>query len=163
MKGWYKKMNLAISTKKQMIARITILVMFILGFIPFLNVTGYSAKGETTTAATTEITNINDIDVSMENDANGNPKIVVKGMDGDSTSSWLVFFNRFKFIISAISGFVFLIGFLMVLVESAMIMIHAHNPTSRSVSVTALIWTIIGMVVGGVASVICVISWNALR
>ena len=156
-------MNLAISTKKQMVARITILVMFILGFIPFLNVTGYSAKGETTTAATTEITNINDIYVSMENDANGNPKIVVKGMDGDSTSSWLVFFNRFKFIISAISGFVFLIGFLMVLIECAMIMIHSHNPQARSVSATALIWTIVTMAVGGVSSVVCVISWNALR
>lgn len=163
MKGWYKKMNLAISTKKQMIARITVLVMFILGFIPFLNVTGYSAKGETTTAATTEITNINDIDVSMENDANGNPKIVVKGMDGDSTSSWLVFFNRFKFIISAISGFVFLIGFLMVLIECTMIMIHSHNPQARSVSTSALIWTIVAMAIGGVSSVICVISWNALR
>lgn len=163
MKGWYKKMNLAISTKKQMVARITILVMFILGFIPFLNVTSYSAQGETTTAATTEITNINDIDVSMENDANGNPKIVVKGMDGDSTSSWLVFFNRFKFIISAISGFVFLIGFLMVLIECAMIMIHSHNPQARSVSATALIWTIVTMAVGGVSSVVCVISWNALR
>ena len=105
-------MSIALTTdeKKMLLTKLVLLALMILGTLPFINIKTYNAADTTaaSTTATTEISNIEDLDVSMSVDSNGKTKVTIKGTDGDSTTTWNTIFQKYHKVITAVSVMVFL-------------------------------------------------------
>lgn len=151
--------------KKMLLTKLVLLALMILGALPFINIKTYNAADTTaaSTTATTEISNIEDLDVSMSVDSNGKTKVTIKGTDGDSTTTWNTIFEKYHKVITAISVMVFLTLGLMFLWNFGAIGVHSRNPQERGKSIIGVVFTAIGAAGAGIASIISVIAWTMLK
>lgn len=160
-------MSIALKTyeKKMLLTKLVLLALMILGALPFINIKTYNAADTTaaSTTATTEISNIEDLDVSMSVDSNGKTKVTIKGTDGDSTTTWNTIFEKYHKLITAISVMVFLTLGLMFLWNFGAIGVHSRNPQERGKSIIGVVFTAIGAAGAGIASIISVIAWTMLK
>lgn len=164
-------MSIALKTyeKKMLLTKLVLLALMILGVLPFINIKTYNAAdnaADTTaasTTATTEISNIEDLDVSMSVDSNGKTKVTIKGTDGDSTTTWNTIFEKYHVLITAVSVMVFLTLGLMFLWNFGAIGVHSRNPQERGKSIVGVIFTAIGSAGAGISSIISVIAWTMLK
>lgn len=160
-------MSIALTTyeKKMLLTKLVLLALIILGALPFINIKTYNAADTTaaSTTATTEISNIEDLDVSMSVDSNGKTKVTIKGTDGDSTTTWNTIFEKYHKLITAISVMVFLTLGLMFLWNFGAIGVHSRNPQERGKSIIGVVFTAIGAAGAGIASIISVIAWTMLK
>lgn len=160
-------MSIALKTyeKKMLLTKLVLLALMILGALPFINIKTYNAADTTaaSTTATTEISNIEDLDVSMSVDSNGKTKVTIKGTDGDSTTTWNTIFEKYHKVITAISVMVFLTLGLMFLWNFGAIGVHSRNPQERGKSIIGVVFTAIGAAGAGIASIISVIAWTMLK
>lgn len=151
--------------KKMLLTKLVLLALMILGTLPFINIKTYNAEDKTaaSTTATTEISNIEDLDVSMSVDSNGKTKVTIKGTDGDSTTTWNTIFEKYHVLITAVSVMVFLTLGLMFLWNFGAIGVHSRNPQERGKSIVGVIFTAIGAAGAGISSIISVIAWTMLK
>lgn len=146
------------------IARVLMIMMLIVGAFPLISTNTYSAKSTKTTNETTESTEeLEDINVSIKTDNSGKSKLDITGMDGDGDSSFNKLFSKSKTIVTVIAGMAFLIFLAMFIINCTSVAVNSKNPNARGASVSACVWTGIAMAVCGSATLICALSWNALK
>ena len=115
---------------------------------------------QTTEASTLSEKDLGDLNVTMGTDGKITTSFDEKT---DSTSTWNTIFQKYRVVITGISGIAtlsFLAIFIILMLKLAK---SADNPTERSKVLNGVLWTGIALALTGSATLMCALAWNALK
>lgn len=140
------------------------LAMFPLTFFPSQERV-YAAGEDKSTEQSTEAATLNEKELGDLNVTMGSDGKITTTFDEktDSTSTWNTIFQKYRVVITGISGIAtlsFLAIFIILMLKLAK---SADNPTERSKVLNGVLWTGIALALTGSATLMCALAWNALK
>ncbi|MBR5180568.1 MAG: hypothetical protein IKW90_17470 [Lachnospiraceae bacterium] len=125
----------------------------------------YAAGEDKSTEQSTEATTLNEKELGDLNVTMGSDGKLTTSFDEktDSTSTWNTIFQKYKVIITGISGLATLTFIAIFVILMLKLAKSSDNPTERSKILNGVIWTCIALALTGSATLICALAWNALK
>lgn len=114
----------------------------------------------TTTSTSTEedIDNLNDFSITM--DENGNITNTLENGTGGESKSWNKLFEKYKKAIAGVGGILTITFIFFFMKNFAVLGASSNNPNARKDALTACLYTAIGAVLCGSATLVTAIFWN---
>lgn len=156
-----KTLSLKMYENRIMLAKALLVAILILGVVPFLNIGVSNAKD--TEDSTTEIQNIDDIDVSLSVDEDGKTKVNITGMDGTAEDTWNKVFVKYKGLVAAFLGIAAITLLVFMIKNCIGLAASSTNPTERNRHITGIAVTFIAAAICGSAATWIALSWTALK